>query len=248
MNFSTNENYKLLREIVTENITTDIDIFNKVFQDFSKNSNTDTNDLMLFNKQFLTLLQTIIHNKTDYSSSAAAVSQKRKVSFDNKLEEHKQHFLSYTPKPPHIPDFLDKSDNTTLGNIDNLIKQTLLNRNYEPIPTPINKPPRKINIHQSLEHDTLTQDAINLDSNDTVADPITTLFSKLQNKNSTNTSTNMNTNTTTNTNNNESIIIDIQQTSVVDSSNTIPIHLQNIQNNINNIVESFEKLKLLLNK
>jgi hypothetical protein len=234
MNFSSNENYKLLCEIVTENITTNLDIFNKVFTDFSKTmSTTDTVDLMLYNKQFLTLLQTIIHSNPDTTSSNA-VYQKRKVSFDNKLEEHKQHFLSYTPKPPTIPDFLDKADNKSLDNIDTLIKQTLLNRNYEPLPvsSSLNKHPRKINIHQSLDHDTLNDDAIILDSNDT--DPVLNLFSKLQNKK---------TEPTEQINN----IIQINSTqSVVDSSNPIPVHLHNIQQNINNILESFEKLKLLI--
>ena len=235
MNFSTNDNYKLLREIVSENITTDMEVFNKVFKDFGKNTNMETVDLMVYNKQFLTLLQTIIHNKNDYST-AEALSQKRKVSFDNKLEEHKQHFLSYTPKPPHIPDFVDKTDNTNLGNIDQLIKQTLLTRNYEPPPTKQQQQQpqvRKINIQQQpLEHDTLTQDAINLDSPE--VDPIANLFLKLQNKK-------------TESQQSQQQPQPEQPNSVVDVSNTIPIHLQNIQNNINNIIESFEKLKLLIN-
>lgn len=242
MNFSSNENYKLLCEIVTENITTNLDVFNKVFTDFSKTmSTTDTVDLMLYNKQFLTLLQTIIHSNPDTTSSNA-VYQKRKVSFDNKLEEHKQHFLSYTPKPPNIPDFLDKPDNKPIENIDNLIKQTLLYRNYEPVPvSSTNKPPRKINIHQSVDHDTLNDDAINLDSNE--PDPVLTLFSKLQNKK---TEPIEPPPIPPNEHKNNNITQINSNQSVVDSSNTIPIHLHNIQQNINNIIESFEKLKLLI--
>jgi chemotaxis protein histidine kinase CheA len=56
------------------------------FGNLNKN-NTENQDLITYNKQFLTLLQTIVHNKPEL------LSQKRKVTFENKLEEHKHNFL-----------------------------------------------------------------------------------------------------------------------------------------------------------
>lgn len=242
MNFSSNENYKLLYEIVTENITNDLDIFNKVFNDFSNlnQNNTENYDLITYNKQFLTLLQSVIHNKPEVAS------QKRKVTFDNKLEEHKQHFLSYMPKTPPTPDFLDKTDNTNLDHIDTLIQQTLLKRNYEPITTPNTRKPRKIQIQaHPIDQDTLTKDAIILDNTtssssssvkdkDTdITDPLANLFSKLQNKINDNVS---------------QITIPTQTPIPINTKQTDDIHtcINTIQTNINNILETFEKLKLLL--
>lgn len=239
MNFLSNENYKILYEIVTENITNDVDIFNKVFQDFGNinQNNTESYDLMTYNKQFLTLLQSVIHNKPEVAA------QKRKVTFDNKLEEHKQHFLSYIPKQPPTPDFSDKPDNTDLGNIDALVQQTISKRNYVPLiqinkklnnpnhqPLPQQQPqhtPRKIQIQtQPIEQDTLTKDAIVLD-NIGVQDPIANLFSKLQHKI------------------NDNPIPPSHTQPIEMIQDDIYTYMNTIQTNINNIVETFEKIKLL---
>lgn len=222
MNFLSNDNYKLLYEIVKENITTDIEIFNKVFNDFGNlnQNNTENYDLITYNKQFLTLLQSIIHNKPEVAA------HKRKVTFDNKLEEHKQHFLSYIPKPPPTPDFVDKPDTTNIDPIDTLIQQTLLKRNYEPI-APVNKKPRKIQIqNQPIEQDTLTNEAILLDT--TEDDPIANLFSKLQQHN-------------TNTNSSG-----VQTNPNITTDEDINGYINTIQQNINNILDTFEKIKLLI--
>jgi len=240
MNFLSNENYKLLYEIVTENITNDVDVFNKVFQDFGNlnKNNTEQNDLITYNKQFITLLQTIVHNKPEL------ISQKRKVTFDNKLEEHKQHFLSYSVKtPPPTPNFVDKTDNSNLEHIDALIQQTILKRNYEQI-TPVhnnnnnNNKPRKIQIQHQLEQDTLTNDAIILDTTiNTENDPIANLFSKLQNK--------------INEPINSVVLLDTNikqpnQTNQTNQNEEIQNYINIIQTNINNILQSFEKIKLLI--
>jgi len=231
MNFLSNENYKLLYEIVTENITNDIDTFNKVFNDFGNlnKNNTENYDLITYNKQFITLLQTIVHNKPEL------ISQKRKVTFENKLEEHKHNFLSYALKPPPIPNFVDKTDNSNLDHIDTLIQQTLLKRNYEQVTSfnnnnnNNNNKPRKIKIQNQLNQDTLTNDAIILDNslnNIIEIDPIDNLFTKLKNKN------------------NEPINEDnIKQTKQNEEINE---YINIIQTNINNIVELFEKIKLLI--
>lgn len=239
MNFLSNENYKLLHEIVRETMTDDPDIFNKVFMDFGNlnKNNTEHYDLLTYNKQFLTLLQTIIHNKPDL------LTQKRKVTFENKLEEHKQHFLSYSLKPPPTPNFVDTVDNSNLDHIDKLVQQTLLKRNYELDAPSVTRKPRKIQIQSVVEEDTLTNDAILLDMED--SDPIAQLFSKLQNKINDTTTTTANTTTQPVMN---PIPSDIHLNNTESDNNNINYHITIIQNNIANILESFDQIKVLINK
>jgi hypothetical protein len=120
----------MLLEIVRENITTDMMLFNSMFNDFGNREKGTTLEL---NKRFIGILNDIVKN----------TPKTRKVSFDKQIDTHKQNFLSYLPKPPVTPIFADMVSKEPLRNLDELIKDTIANRQYEPVKSPSDP---KINI------------------------------------------------------------------------------------------------------
>jgi hypothetical protein len=123
MNFLSASNRQVLSEIVYENITQDTVLFDKMFNDFGSR---EQGPVMALNKKFLSILSDI---------TAKAVEPRKTVSFDQQYNNHKRNFMSYTPKHPEAPIFADVLPKVPLRNIDELIKETVVSRQYELAPS-----------------------------------------------------------------------------------------------------------------
>lgn len=122
MQFSSSHNYHVLLDIVKENITSDVVLFDTMFKDFGSREH---GPVMELNKKFLRILNDIVKN----------TPKTRKVSFDQQCDTHKQNFLSYAPKTPPTPIFADTIPDEPLKNIDDLVKDTIASRQYEIVKT-----------------------------------------------------------------------------------------------------------------
>ena len=148
MSFLSTDNRAVLSELVKENLTPDMMLFDNVFKDFG---NRERGPLIELNKKFLTIMKDIVQN----------IQKPRKVSFDQQIETHRQNFLSYAPKPPTIPVFADKPSVDNLRNISEIVQDAMETRKYDIATTiAIPKPempslkmlkstvPKRINIHK----------------------------------------------------------------------------------------------------
>ena len=148
MSFLSADNHAVLAELVRENITPDIMLFDNVFKDFG---NRERGPLIELNKKFLTIMKDLVQN----------IQKPKKVSFDQQIETHRQNFLSYSPKPPTIPIFADNPSVDNLRNISEIVHDAMETRKYDIATTiAIPKPelpslkmlksivPKRINIHK----------------------------------------------------------------------------------------------------
>jgi hypothetical protein len=122
MQFLSADNYHVLLSLVKEHITTDVSLFDNMFNDFGSREKGPVLDL---NKRFIRILNDMIKNNP----------KTRKVSFDQQCDTHKQNFLSYAVKPPQTPVFADSLSDKPLKNIDDLVKDTIASRQYEIAPS-----------------------------------------------------------------------------------------------------------------
>ena len=126
MLFLSKENRQVLSELVYDNITKDSDLFEKMFTDFGAR---EKGDVMSLNKKFLSII-------TDIASKTH--EPRKTVSFDQQYNNHKRNFMSYTPKHPEAPIFTDMVPKEPLRNIDEIIKETVISRQYDLAPN-VNK-------------------------------------------------------------------------------------------------------------
>ena len=130
MRFLSPENHKVLSEIVEQHITKDNGLFEQLFVEFG---NKEKGSVMELNKKFLSIISDI----------STKTHEPRKVSFEQQYNNHHRNFMSYTPKHPESPVFSDIVPKEPLRNIDELIKETVINRQYEISPVGVSKFPIK---------------------------------------------------------------------------------------------------------
>jgi hypothetical protein len=147
MQFSSSHNYHVLLDIVKQNITTDVVLFDTMFKDFGSREH---GPVMELNKKFLRILNDIVKN----------TPKTRKVSFDQQCDTHKQNFLSYAPKTPPTPRFADTLPDEPLKNIDDLVKDTIAARQYE-----IVKPTQSINQPIPIQDPVLSKKILDIQPN-----------------------------------------------------------------------------------
>lgn len=130
MHFLSPENYKVLSKIVEQHITKDTGLFEQLFVEFGKK---EKGSVMELNKKFLSIISDI----------STKTHEPRKVSFDQQYNNHRRNFMSYTPKHPESLVFSDIAPKEPLRNIDELIKETVINRQYDLSPVGVSTFPIK---------------------------------------------------------------------------------------------------------
>ena len=143
MSFLEQQNFNILLDIIREEIpNVNINTFQHLFNDFGKKEH---GDLLTLNKKFINIFFTIVNDPThslfplmktelkytQMNITSQDFSKSRKVSFDHALEKHRQHFQTLANPPiPAVPNFQDKLDDEQ-DNLDHLLQQTLLTRQYD---------------------------------------------------------------------------------------------------------------------
>ena len=137
------------------------------------------------------------------------IQSERQKTFESQLNQRKQEFEKYnTPKKPPVPNFADNLDNEKIKNIDELISQTISQRNFdiqplkyiqiqEPVPnnfnkeiielspvTPVTPVTNEISILQKLK--TINEPVLNEDFNlktklETLEEKIDKIYNIIQN-------------------------------------------------------------------
>lgn len=159
--FSSVENKKMLWEILTAqlniNSNTDANNISNIRNIFDSNvtmlnsKNDGSRTLMAINKQFLSQTLECVHKllpwtqskikitNIDASEDVNVVHQSKHIQFSDELGKMQQNFDEYlTPKRPENIDFSDKSDDNKIKNIDELLSQTIKQRNYDVPEVPTN--------------------------------------------------------------------------------------------------------------
>lgn len=165
MEFLKKENYKLLLDIITEEVpNVNIQLFDSVFRKYGAKEITSEKDLLALNKGFVFLFMNLITKPSEQTfplvqnepidATHQKISQLKRVSFDTEVEKHRQHFqqLAAPPIPP-MPNFSDDIKESKI-NLEALVKQTLMSRNYD---VPIQKPPPRLLEIGSIIPDTEVQ-------------------------------------------------------------------------------------------
>jgi hypothetical protein len=186
MEFLNNTNYKLLFDIIKEEVPNiNVHLFHSIFVEFG---NKEKGQLLTLNKKFIHLFMSIVNSNQKQqeqpqqiqtkqyipskqfplgvSSSNESIddtyqkhSQLKRVSFENEVDKHRNHFQQFSSPPiPPTPNF---SDNITEDkiNIDFLLQKTLKDRNYD---IPLQKPPRQLEIGSIIPENEVKHDIIPL--------------------------------------------------------------------------------------
>ena len=184
MEFLNNTNYNLLLDIIKEAFPNiNMNLFHSVFVEFG---NKEKGDLLTLNKKFIHLFMSLVTSNQQQTqqqqqqqpyitsntfplgltSPTEAIdvtyqkhSQLKRVSFENEMDKHKNHFQQFSSPPiPPTPKF---SDNITEDkiNIDFLLQKTLKDRNYD---IPFQKPPRQLEIGSIIPENQIKHDIIPL--------------------------------------------------------------------------------------
>lgn len=187
MEFLNNTNYKLLFDIIKEEVPNiNVHLFHSIFVEFG---NKEKGQLLTLNKKFIHLFMSIVNSNQKkqqeeqqqiqtkqylmskqfplgVASSNEAIddtyqkhSQLKRVSFENEVDKHRNHFQQFSSPPiPPTPNF---SDNITEDkiNIDFLLQKTLKDRNYD---IPLQKPPRQLEIGSIIPENEVKHDIIPL--------------------------------------------------------------------------------------
>ena len=168
MSFLSEENHVMLSEIVKDNITTDMVLFDNLYNDFGSR---ESGPLMSLNKKFLTIIRDI------------SISMKpRKVTFEQQVETQRQNFLSYTPTPPNTPVFSDTISPDPPRKLEDIVKDAMVSRKYDTTPVEVKSDvPKRLNI-QPIDSDVLSTSAIVISTDQEPSDTIIDLLTKLENR------------------------------------------------------------------
>jgi hypothetical protein len=179
-------------------------------------SKQDNLQLVSLNKRFLTMMLKMMKNETKQATTEPTkkykiedIQSERQKTFESQLNQRKQEFEQYnTPKKPPVPNFADNLDNEKIKNIDELISQTISQRNFdiqplkyiqiqEPVPnnfnkeiielspvTPVTPVTNEISILQKLK--TINEPVLNEDFNlktklETLEEKIDKIYNIIQN-------------------------------------------------------------------
>jgi hypothetical protein len=172
MSFLSRKNEYLLYDVITEEyLKIDYQSFSAFFAEFGKKYGNQGIPLMELNKQFI---RAIVSNNKETSISTNGTAQQfmpsrpqnarsKNVSFDEQLEQHRQHFQQFAmPPPPTPPNFKDAEEPPPppSDNIEMLMKRALNERKYDAIPP---QPARKLQIGSVIEDETHKEDLIDID-------------------------------------------------------------------------------------
>ena len=132
--------------------------YKNVTETHGPESNPDNLQLVSLNKRFLTMMLKMMKNETKQATIEPTkkykiedIQSERQKTFESQLNQKKHEFEQYnTPKKPPVPNFADTIENEKIKNIDELISQTISQRNFdiqplkyiqiqEPVPNNFNK-------------------------------------------------------------------------------------------------------------
>jgi hypothetical protein len=170
MSFLSKKNEYLLYDVITEEyLKIDYQSFSAFFAEFGKNYGNHGIPLMELNKQFI---RAIVSNNKGISTNGTSQqfmpsrpqnARSKNVSFDEQLEQHRQHFQQFAmPPPPTPPNFKDAEESPPppSDNIEMLMKRALNERKYDAIPP---QTARKLHIGSVIEDDIHKEDLIDID-------------------------------------------------------------------------------------
>ena len=143
------------QELVYNSFIQNIQTFHKMEMEQQGIVVQDNVHLVALNKKFLTIMLKIIKNEPlqepQKKYKIEDIQTERQKLFDAQLAQRRNEFEQFNnPKKPPVPNFADTLDNEKIKNIDELISQTISQRNFdiqplkyiqiqEPINTNINK-------------------------------------------------------------------------------------------------------------
>jgi len=150
--FLSNQNIRLLWDLLSEDPSVSnlpkskqelvYNTFIQNIQHFYKNEAEpegiqDSSQLVALNKKFLTIMLKIMKPETIAIEPAKKykiedIQSERQKTFETQLKQRQNDFEQYnTPKKPPVPNFADTIENEKIKNIDELISQTISQRNFD---------------------------------------------------------------------------------------------------------------------
>lgn len=182
MSFLSRKNADLVYSVISEeSIGMDYPSFRQAFLEFGQMYNNQNIPLMEMNKHFIrsvlntygrqsnapSPMQAQHTQHTQHQPSLSTVpnrpqgARSKNVSFDEQLELHKQHFQQFATPPPPTPPVFKDADLLPADNLELLMKQAMMERNYDATPT--SPPPRKIQIGPVIEDEKHKEDMIDIE-------------------------------------------------------------------------------------